>query len=243
MELYPEILKVLRNLLEKSHNAHWVNWIDEDMEQWNKFKSTNHHLSAYGGMGSINDLWVGGNDLNGIWEDEIFDKSKALAYSLAQNKGIGSSELVAFSNQPNGKEIEGWRCLECGYSEISQNGIESYIAKKFVPYILKEKIENQELASITEINDLRNLEKVVMNRNQVISTIKNSEMVCTTKIGKWKKPCTKCTFKNKAVYRWDFIENSELNEITPSENNLKIKKDKKTPPNTLYKKLLAFFNL
>ena len=109
--------------------------------------------------------------------------------------------------------------------------------------ILKEKIENQELASITEINDLRNLEKVVMNRNQVISTIKNSEIVCTEKIDKWEKPCPKCTFKNKAVYRWDFIENSELNEITPSENNLKIKKDKKTPPNTLYKKLLAFFNL
>ena len=243
MELYPETLKVLRNLLEKSHNTHWVNWINEDIEQWNKFKKTKHHLSAYGGMGSINDLWVGGNDLIGIWENEIFDNCKSLAYTLAQKKGIGGSELVSFVKNPNGKEIQGWRCLECGYSEISKNGIESYIANKFVPHILKEKIEKGELTSISKIKELRNLEKVVIKRNELISTIKKSEIKLTEKTDKWKKPCPSCNSENKAVYRWNFIENSEIKEIIPSENNLKTKNEKKTLPNTVYKKLLAFVNL
>ena len=238
MELYPEILKVLRNLLEKSHNTHWVNWINEDIEQWNKFKKTKHHLSAYGGMGSINDLWVGGNDLNGIWENEIFENSKSLAYILAQKKGIGNSELVRISRNTNGKEIEGWRCLECGYSEISKNGIESYIANKFVPHILKEKIENEELATISKIEELQSLEQVVINRNKIISTIKKSEIELTEKTDKWSEPCPSCKSENKAVYRWNFIENSELKQIIPSGNNLKIKNEKKTLPNTVYKKLL-----
>ena len=227
MELYPEILKVLRNLLEQSHNTHWVNWINEDIEQWNRFKKTKHHLSAYGGVGSINDLWVGVNDLNGIWENEIFDNSKSLAYTLAQKKGIGSAELVRFSKNPNGKEIKGWRCLECGYSEITKNKIESYIANKFVAHILKEKIENEELASISETKELRSLEKVVIHRNKLISTIKNLEIKLTEKIDKWKKPCPSCNSENKAVYHWNYIESSKLNQIIASENNLKIKKDKK----------------
>jgi hypothetical protein len=243
MELYPEILKVLRNLLEKSHHSHWVNWIDKDIEEWNKNKNTRHHLSAYGGMGSINDLWVGGHNLNGTWENEIFDNSKSLAYTLAQKRGIGSSELVRFSINPNGKAIEGWRCLECGYSEISKIGIESYIANKFVPHILKEKIENNELDTITEIRELRNLEQVVIIRNNIISTIKNTEIELTEKTDKWTEPCPSCESKNKAVYRWNYIGNSELKQIIPSENNLKIKNEKITLPNTLYKKLLAFINL
>lgn len=243
MELYPEILNVLRNLLDKSHNTHWVNWINEDIEEWNKNKNTKHHLSAFGGMGSINDLWVGGNNLNGAWENEIFDNSKSLSYSLAQKKGIGGSELIRFSKDSHENEIQGWRCLECGYSEISEIEIESYIASKFVPHILKEKIENKELTTISEIKQLRNLSQVVNHRNNVISTIKNSKIVLIEKADKWMQPCPSCKSKNTAVYRWNYIENSELKEIIPSENNLKLKNEKKTLPNTVYKKLLAFVNL
>tara|TARA_B110000091_G_scaffold63143_1_gene69465 strand:+ start:2058 stop:2282 length:225 start_codon:yes stop_codon:yes gene_type:complete len=71
------------------------------------------------------------------------------------------------------------------------------------------------------------LEKVVIHRNKLISTIKNLEIELTEKIDKWKKPCPSCNIENKAVYHWNYIESSKLNQIIASENNLKIKKDKK----------------
>ena len=71
------------------------------------------------------------------------------------------------------------------------------------------------------------MEKVVIHRNKLISTIKNLEIELTEKIDKWKKPCPSCNSENKAVYHWNYIESSKLNQIIASENNLKIKKDKK----------------
>jgi len=222
MTLYLEILNVLKILLERSDNSHWANWISQDILEWNENKSTKHHISAYGGMGSINDLSVGENDTNGSWKNAIFEHAKALAYSLAQRKGIGGVELVDTSSK--GVIIQGWRCLECGYGEISKVEIETYISNKMVPNILTEKINNGNVKSILDIAELKNEKQVVELRRKIISAVENSEIELTEWNGKWTLPCPKCESDNKAVYRWIYQKNSE--EVLPSNDNLKLKKEK-----------------
>lgn len=241
MSLYPEILKVLRALLEKSDNIHWANWITQDIEEWNEGKRTKHHLSAYGGMGSINDLWVGGNDIKGIWENEIFDHSKSLAYALAQRKGIGGSELVDISPNKQRTVIQGWRCLECGHGEISKVGIESYIANKYVPILLRQKIESGDVHKIVDISELTTEEQVVECRKIVISAIEKSEIRLIERADKWMRPCPKCDSNDTAVYRWNFNTNSDSGELIPSSNNLELKTKKKTLHNNKYRSLGKWF--
>lgn len=241
MILYPEILKILRTLLEKSDNTHWANWITQDIEEWNESKSTKHHLSAYGGMGSINDLWVGGNDIKGSWNNEIFDHSKSLAYALAQRKGIGGSELVDISTNRQRTVIQGWRCLECGYGEISEVGIESYIANKYVPILLRQKIESGDVHKIVDISKLTTEEQVVEHKKIVISAIKRSEIRLIEGADKWMRPCPNCDSDNTAVYRWNFNTNSDLGELTPSGDNLELKKEKKTLHNNKYRSFGRWF--
>lgn len=227
MTLYPEILKVLRTLLEKSDNTHWANWISQDIEEWSRCKGTRHHLSAYGGMGSINDLWVGGNDIKGSWQNEVFDHSKSLAYALAQRKGIGGSELVDTSPNKHRAVIEGWRCLECGYGQISKVGIESYIANKYVPILLRQKIEHGEVHKILEISELMTDRQVVELRNKIVSAVEKSDIILIERADKWMQACPTCDSDNTAVYRWNYKENSEFGDLIPSSENLKLKTEKK----------------
>jgi hypothetical protein len=241
MTLYPEILKILRALLERSGNTHWANWITQDIEEWNDSKSTRHHLSAYGGMGSINDLWVGGNDINGCWRNEIFDQSKSLAYTLAHRKGIGGSELIDTSLNRQGSVIQGWRCLECGYGEISKVGIESYIANKFVPILLRQKIDNGDVYKIVDLSDLKTDKQLVEFRNKVMSAVEKSDIKLIERDDKWMRPCPDCNSENTAVYRWNYKENSEQGDFIPSGDNLKLKTKKKTLHNNKYRSLGRWF--
>ncbi len=224
MTLYLEVLNVLKILLEESDNSHWANWINQDILEWNENKSTKHHLSAYGGMGSINDLWVGGNDIDGSWKNAIFDHVKSLSYSLATRKGIGRAELV--DTLSKGIIIQGWRCLECGYSEISKVAIETFVSNKMVPTILTEKIKNGNVKSILDISELKNNKQVEELRSKIISATENSGIKLTEGDGKWTLPCPKCKSDDKAAYRWIYQKNFEEEKLIPSNDNLKLKSER-----------------
>ena len=83
---YKISLEIVYRLLKESGNYHWANWIQKDIHLWTTEKRVDNHLSAYGGMGSINDLSVGGSETIGIWKNRIFDTTKNLTWSLAKGK-------------------------------------------------------------------------------------------------------------------------------------------------------------
>ena len=116
MEMYRKTLEILKDLLQKSDNGHWAQWLDRDIVEWDSSKSTTHHRSAFGGMGSINDLWVGGNGKIGTWNNNLFDLLKSISLTFATKKKI------QFPTSTIGI-IEGTICRNCSYSEISENGI------------------------------------------------------------------------------------------------------------------------
>jgi hypothetical protein len=88
-------------------------------------------------MGSLNDVWIcKANGHNVIvsqepWVNNAFDLLKSICYSLVNSQVVDLSYTIH-------TEVQGWRCLKCGYSELTESEIDYYISK----YLVKDKILN-----------------------------------------------------------------------------------------------------
>lgn len=71
----------------------WIDWLERDIQDWNQRREVAHHLRAYGGMGSFNDLpSMRGN------HDYIFDFLKSVCYAFGhlygKREGISPEALM-----------------------------------------------------------------------------------------------------------------------------------------------------
>ena len=59
-DIYTEALTCLRSILLADHPEfqNWIDWLERDIQDWIQRHEVAHHLRAYGGMGSFNDLPV-----------------------------------------------------------------------------------------------------------------------------------------------------------------------------------------
>ena len=57
-DIYTEALVCLRTILQTDHPEfqNWIDWLERDIQDWIQRREVGHHLRAYGGMGSFNDL-------------------------------------------------------------------------------------------------------------------------------------------------------------------------------------------
>ena len=57
-DIYTEALTCLRSILLADHPEfqNWIDWLERGIQDWNQRREVAHHLRAYGGMGSFNDL-------------------------------------------------------------------------------------------------------------------------------------------------------------------------------------------
>jgi hypothetical protein len=246
--MYEDSLLAMEYLLRKVGENHWLKWIQKDLEDWRKSKSVRHHLSAYGGMGSFNDVVICKANNYSIptgtedWVDPLFNWIKSLCYFLAKNpnkdfsmselkKGIGyhDASLSAFvggdkapqemrglfENKP---PIQGWRCLECGYSELSDSDVNYYVAQSLLPEIVFQACINKSLIEMIDSVLRLNIPNLSSVLNKIKSSIDNSGITLTNREG-WMRPCPSCSSENTAVYRWLYSNEKFL----PSEDNLKVK--------------------
>ncbi|HSM36235.1 MAG TPA: hypothetical protein VK837_07560 [Longimicrobiales bacterium] len=56
MSQFEAALCAMHDLLVEVGESRWARWIDRDLELWRRSRDVVHHLSAYGGMGSLNDV-------------------------------------------------------------------------------------------------------------------------------------------------------------------------------------------
>lgn len=123
MTTYFQVLTVLEYLLDKAGEKYWRDWIHQDMDLWQSRKDVSHHLSAYGGMGTFNDIWIivqnGYNVTKGQepWINNLFEILKGLCFHLAHSpekdesiKDVESHRyhhiLGAFKNNFSPKEMD-----------------------------------------------------------------------------------------------------------------------------------------
>jgi hypothetical protein len=250
--MYEDSLIAMEHFLQKVGEKHWLKWIKTDLEEWIKSRNVSHHLSAYGGMGSFNDVIISSANNHFIpavtesWVDPLFSWLKSLCFFFAKNPekefslselrsqiGYHDASLAAFvggESAPiesrglsnNTTPIQGWRCLECGYSELSESDLNYFAAQTIVPEIVFEACVSKSLiAAIDNILSLNipNLEKSL---NELRNSIKVSGIELKTRDG-WMRPCPSCNSDDTAVYRWLY---SEV-RFSPSTENLKMKAKKK----------------
>ena len=94
-DIYTEALFCLRLILWADHPEfkNWIDWMERDIQDWIQRREVAHHLRAYGGMGSFNDLpSMRGN------HDYIFDFLKSVRYAFGhlygKREGISPEVLM-----------------------------------------------------------------------------------------------------------------------------------------------------
>ncbi len=216
---YKTTLEILAKILREENYDHWANWMQEDIKLWETDKSVEHHLHAYGGMGSFNDVIIGGNDNKGIWKAHIFGHLQTLAYSLAKGDYI-ESILEGISSRNNTNEISGWRCRNCGDARMTDRDINIFIANYFIPKLFVNYVQENRLNEVVNIHKLIDSEGVIDKKNQIKSLIQSSNIILNLD-DKWLWACPKCGSTEICAYRWNVTEDGT--KLTEGDDNLEIK--------------------
>ncbi len=216
---YKTTLEILAQILQEENYDHWANWMQEDIKLWETDKSVEHHLHAYGGMGSFNDVIIGGNDNKGIWKAHIFGHLQTLAYSLAKGDYI-ESILEGISSRNNTNEISGWRCRNCGDARMTDRDINIFIAHYFIPKLFVNYVQENRLNEVVNIHKLIDSEGVIDKKNQIKSLIQSSNIILNLD-DKWLWACPKCGSTEICAYRWNVTEDGT--KLTEGDDNLEIK--------------------
>jgi len=218
IDYYKISLEILSQILKSEGYDHWEKWMQEDIKLWETAKSVEHHLHAYGGMGSFNDVVIGNNDTEGLWKSRVFGSFQSLAYGLASGDSL---ESIIERMQYNSHEIAGWRCLACGNAKVTQKDVEIYIASHFIPKFFVEHIKKNQLTDLIDINRILTSEAVINKRNTIKNVI-NEANITLSDDTTWWWTCPKCGSNDTCAYRWELVENET--QLIEASDNLALKK-------------------
>jgi len=225
MSQYEAALSAMHELLVGVREAHWADWVDRDLEFWRKSQDVEHHLSAYGGMGSFNDVILckaNSHDLSPRqepWADTLFRHLKSLCYALAANSGadLPAGQLGSSFEQAE-KELSGWRCLSCGHAETTLRDIEFLLAGRHLRKATVEALRDGRLRELVRNVLALRLVEAQPDRDHLTSLCSAADLPVVERLG-WMRPCPDCGGDDTAVYRW--IPNTKL---TPSPENLPMRR-------------------
>jgi hypothetical protein len=215
----------MRHLLVRCDETHWLSWIDEDIQAWRSDRSTAHHLSAYGGMGSFNDLTLCRQNSHNVsteqqpWVSALQQDLLAVCYHLAKHGGrLGLIEDLEASMGAARHPLQGIRCLRCGYSEVTPTDIDYYLAHRSTRQGILAALRNGLLLSFVESVLALNIEGLQRSRSDVRELVERSDITFREREG-WLDNCPRCGASDTAVYRWRIAGSS----FEPSEDNLPLK--------------------
>jgi uncharacterized protein DUF6966 len=249
---YEHCLHAMLRLLEAVGENHWSAWIREDIRLWQTASDTSHHLSAYGGMGSFNDVWICGANQKRVtaaqepWAHVLFEWLKTLCYYMAQHpkeritadnlrKTVGRRDatLAAFVGGDKapvsmrglviaGRKLQGWCCFDCSYAEVSTRDIEYAIAQDLIPLAAFQACEAQTLDTLVDTVLRLNVPGMEDARHEIAAITKRSGIIVNDKEG-WMRPCPNCGKENTAIYRWRSASGPPV-RFVPADDNLPTRK-------------------
>lgn len=101
-ELYEPCLVALIEALDLLANAHWHAWMVDDLERWRRRRDVTHHRSAYGGMGSFNDLWFSSGD---AWADETAETLREAIAGISAAVAREPTRIFAEGASIDGRKV------------------------------------------------------------------------------------------------------------------------------------------
>lgn len=114
--LYEQALIGMQGVLQAAGEGHWLRWIEEDIGTWREQGSTAHHRSAYGGMGSFNDLYLmsAQSEPDKIWLNEALDTLRHIAASVAPSAEQSSDSFRQVPPGSSTTSLAGVAISVCG---------------------------------------------------------------------------------------------------------------------------------
>ena len=95
--------------------------MEKDLLRWDNQHSAQHHLKAYGGVGTLNDLRIGGTSAEKQWRGAVFAFTKKVAWAFAsQHEGGAKADLVKIIEE-SGETLNATRCSNCEHHFHSWN--------------------------------------------------------------------------------------------------------------------------
>ena len=202
---YLEALKAEHRLLDSQREMRWRDWIQQDIDEWNERRSVAHHLSAYGGMGSINDFgfedpWIG------FLSDDLLGVCYFLAKSPTRN---GIAAQIEPSLGRVGFDLQGWRCLTCGLQVVSDHEMDRFIARRVIRELIHEALNFGSLIELVESVIRGRPAHKLFSPENVLTWLQRGGI--KARLGKdWFRPCSSCGSDNTAVYRWALLDVGEF---------------------------------
>ncbi|MGI1659682.1 MAG: DUF6966 domain-containing protein [Desulfitobacterium sp.] len=223
MDMYLQSLFALETLLDNCGERHWKSWVTRDIYLWESNKSVEHHLSAYGGMGSLNDLVLCPENEHQMTKDQVPWANDLLMelLSLCSYFARWPQKTVRLGSTDK-MQIQGSRCLSCGYSELTMYDIENFISRRLVRNGIEQAIKSDKLVEFVPQVLSVSLPGIKDEREKIKNIALRSGISVTTRDG-WVRPCPQCGNNDTAVYRWDKQGKSWFTKFVPASNNLSIK--------------------
>jgi hypothetical protein len=234
MDFYGMVLRSMFELISKLNMTYWINWINEDITCWERDKSVDHHLNAFHKEG-LSDVWVcvqNGFDITvgqEPWAQALHEKLCVVSINLARQ--IKSKHEVdieeALSNAVFSRNIQGSRCLKCGFMQLSQSNIDFYLAPNIILQEFCERLRIGQLNSfVSDVLSL-NINTIEKERSRIRSMMEKSN-ISFADTGRFMRPCKKCESADTAVYRWEEKIEKRLFQsdrviFVPSKDNLPLR--------------------
>ncbi len=217
--MYPywDALNAMHDLLGALGEQRWRSWIAEDIREWETRKSVQHHLSAYGGMGSFNDIMFPED----VWLGTLFDDLRGACYHLAHHP-TGRLDVRALEHSM-GKisfELSSWRCLACGYGVVSHRDIDYFIARRVIRQHVLREAERTHLQEFVRSVIHSRPSDAALTHERVADWARKSGLGIRDG-NDWLRPCPSCGSNDTAVYRWLLIEGGQ--RFVPSHDNLPLR--------------------
>lgn len=217
MHPYSDALNAMHDLLGTLGEQHWRSWIAQDIDEWESQKSVRHHLSAYGGMGSFND--IGFED---VWLGTLFDDLKSTCYFFAHHPN-GKPDIHALERSMGNVDfkLSGWRCLACGYGAVSHRDIDYFIARRVIRRRILAEAERTRLQEFVGSVVRSHPSDAVLTPGRVAAWADRSGLHIR-EANDWMRPCLSCGSDDTAVYRWLLVDEGGY-RFVPSPDNLPLR--------------------
>lgn len=198
MENYLKALELLKRLLADNNEPFWANWMQQDLDEWNRNQSTDHHLHAFGGAGSFNDVNLNYSDTLGYWKNAMMSNLATISYVFAKDRSF---------NLPNNSStnLDGSICQKCRNVVINENTITRFLAGKFVPIFIKEYFLTESYLVLLDLEKLVLDTRIGVFKKELMQEIAEKNIHVNYENSAWIPKCTACDASEK-VY-WEFSPN------------------------------------
>lgn len=195
MENYLKALELLKNLLSANNESFWADWMQQDINEWNSKQSTEHHLHAFGGAGSFNDLNLNNGESLGYWKNALMSNLTSISYGFAKDRTFE----VPDNSSTN---LDGSICKKCKRIEINENTITRFSAGKFIPIFIKEYFLTESYLVLLDLDKLVLDTRIEVFKKALSQDIAEKNIQINYENCAWSPNCTECNATEK-VY-WEF---------------------------------------